>query len=73
MVSKMTLDDIARHLNVETLEAKHALNRIGICAPAGGKDAILMTPLDLKRTAANLEQHRRGWTHQPASPRERLS
>jgi hypothetical protein len=33
MVARMTLDQIARYLDVDIIEAKNALNRIGICAP----------------------------------------
>jgi hypothetical protein len=68
----MTLDQIARYLGVEPIEAKGALNRIGICSPAGGDDAILITTTDLRRTAENLEMHQRGWAASASPSRERI-
>lgn len=70
MVARMTLDQIARYLQVSPLEAKNALNRIGICAPSGD-EAILVTSADLKRAADNLAMHQRGWEGTAGMPRER--
>jgi hypothetical protein len=61
MVARMTLDQLARYLHVDRLDAKNALNRIGICAPSGEDEAILITPGDLKRISQNLATHQRGW------------
>lgn len=72
VVARMTLEQIARYLEVEPLEAKSALNRIGICSPIGGDDAILITTTDLKRTAENLAMHRRGWAASANPGRERI-
>lgn len=71
MVARMTLEQIATYLQADILEAKSALNRIGICSPSGGEDSILITSSDLKRTADNLAMHRRGWETATSSPRER--
>jgi hypothetical protein len=71
MVARMTLEQIAAYLQADVAEARNALNRIGICSPAGGEDTILVTSGDLKRTADNLAMHRRGWQHTPSAPRER--
>ena len=61
MVARMTLDQLARYLNVDRLDAKNTLNRIGICAPSGADEAILITAGDLKRISQNLAMHQRGW------------
>jgi hypothetical protein len=60
MVARMTLDQIARYLDVDIIEAKNALNRIGICAPSGDEEVII-TSHDLKRAANNVAAHRAGW------------
>ena len=62
MVARMTLEQIAAYLQADVIEAKSALNRIGICAPAGGDDSIIITSSDLRRTSDNLAMHRRGWS-----------
>ncbi len=62
MVARMTLEQIAAYLQADTQETKNALNRAGICAPAGGSDAILVTAAELQRAADNLALHRRGWS-----------
>jgi hypothetical protein len=61
MVARMTLDQLARYLNVDRLDAKNVLNRIGICAPSGEDEAIIVTAGDLKRISQNLALHQRGW------------
>jgi hypothetical protein len=61
MVARMTLDQLARYLQVDRLDAKNALNRIGICAPSGEDESILVTAGDLKRISQNLAMHQRGW------------
>jgi hypothetical protein len=61
MVARMTLSQIAAYLQVEALEAKNAMNRIGICAPSGDDESILITSTDLKRTAENIAVFRQGW------------
>ena len=72
MVARMTLEQIAAYIQADVMEAKNALNRIGICAPAGGgEDTILITSADLKRTADNLALHRRGWETTSSTPHER--
>ncbi len=71
MVARMTLEQIAAYIQADIMEAKNALNRIGICAPAAGEDTILITSSDLKRTADNLALHRRGWETSSATPHER--
>jgi len=70
MVARMTLDQIARYLQVTPLDAKNALNRIGICSPSGD-ESILVTAADLKRVADNLAMHQRGWENATGTPRER--
>jgi hypothetical protein len=71
MVARMTLDQLARYLQVDPLEAKNTLNRIGICAPTGD-EAMLVTAADLKRITHNLELYRRGWDQVTGLPRERV-
>jgi hypothetical protein len=71
MVARMTLEQIAAYLQADVMEAKNALNRIGICAPAGGDDSILVTSADLRRVADNLAMHRRGWDGTGEIPSER--
>jgi hypothetical protein len=61
MVARMTLEQIARYLQTDIITAKGALNRVGICSPAGGEDSILVTAADLRRVAQNLAMHQRGW------------
>jgi hypothetical protein len=70
MVTRMTLDQLARYLEVDRLDAKNALNRIGICAPSGEGEAILVTAGDLKRISQNLAMRQRGWDA-VAEPRDR--
>jgi hypothetical protein len=70
MVAQMTLDQLAGYLKIDRLEAKNALNRIGICAPSADGEAIIVTADDLQRIARNVELHERGWGAEPGAPRE---
>jgi hypothetical protein len=69
MVAQMTLDQLARYLKVDRLDAKNALNRIGICAPSTDDESIIFTAHDLQRVASNIAEHERGWDATAASER----
>lgn len=71
MVAHMTLDQLARYLNMDRLDAKNALNRIGICAPSTDDEIIIVTAHDLQRVTSNIAEYERGWETSSAAARER--
>jgi hypothetical protein len=55
MVSRMTLEQIAKYLNVDERAAHAALNRIGVPSPGSSGDSVIVLLRDLDRAQQEIE------------------